>query len=385
MDSFDKFVGSRFRRMTETTGHPEPNALTAFTEQLLGERERRSVIDHLAFCADCREVVVLAMPDPEIQSLSTSVGKAGTVGAGWLHWPSVRWAALAAALLVVTTVGIQYGRHSLHRDRISPLAETIAPAQGTLPQESPVQPSTAMKAQSSLPQSVRGQSSDVVASAPTHQQLRRHFPLRETPKPTTVVGDSSLVAMNHAQPKPGSEDNSDIVKAKAPVSSVGSGVGSGPQVSSPALPLQTSPSMMLRASPRWTVTAAGKLQRSFDGGNTWETIEPKVLEIGASDPRASNANLNSGSAGSSQSSSATFRTVSAVGPEVWAGGSAGALYHSADGGIHWARVSPSDGEAVLTSDITTIKFPDPQHGTISTVNADLWSTSDAGQTWKKQQ
>src|SRR5271166_2360918 len=40
--------------------HPSPDALTAFVEHNLPNRESQSVSDHLASCADCREVVFLA-------------------------------------------------------------------------------------------------------------------------------------------------------------------------------------------------------------------------------------------------------------------------------------------------------------------------------------
>ena len=40
--------------------HPDAEVLSAFAEQALGERERGDVLEHLAACGRCREVVVLA-------------------------------------------------------------------------------------------------------------------------------------------------------------------------------------------------------------------------------------------------------------------------------------------------------------------------------------
>jgi photosystem II stability/assembly factor-like uncharacterized protein len=48
-------------------------------------------------------------------------------------------------------------------------------------------------------------------------------------------------------------------------------------------------------------------------------------------------------------------------------------------------VSPSAAGAVLTGDITGIQFSDQQDGRITTSTSELWITSDAGQTWLKQQ
>jgi photosystem II stability/assembly factor-like uncharacterized protein len=70
---------------------------------------------------------------------------------------------------------------------------------------------------------------------------------------------------------------------------------------------------------------------------------------------------------------------------VWVGGAAGMLYHSADSGNHWNRVTPSDGSVGLTGEIVSIEFSDPQHGRISTSNSELWVTSDSAQSWQKQQ
>jgi photosystem II stability/assembly factor-like uncharacterized protein len=83
-------------------------------------------------------------------------------------------------------------------------------------------------------------------------------------------------------------------------------------------------------------------------------------------------------------STPVFRAVAAAGPEVWAGGADSMLYHSADGGEHWTRVLPSDGGVVLRGDITSVQFPDPQHGTVSTSTSDIWATNDGGQSWRRQ-
>ena len=77
-------------------------------------------------------------------------------------------------------------------------------------------------------------------------------------------------------------------------------------------------------------------------------------------------------------------SVSSNAAEVWAGGSGGALYHTVDGGNRWARVVPSVGGVFLTGDITSIQFYDPRNGTVTTSNAEVWTTPDDGQTWRKQ-
>ena len=70
--------------------------------------------------------------------------------------------------------------------------------------------------------------------------------------------------------------------------------------------------------------------------------------------------------------------------EIWAGGSGGALYHTLDGGDLWVRVLPSAAGIDLTGDIVGIQFSDPRNGTVTTSNAEVWATSDDGQSWRKQ-
>jgi photosystem II stability/assembly factor-like uncharacterized protein len=79
-----------------------------------------------------------------------------------------------------------------------------------------------------------------------------------------------------------------------------------------------------------------------------------------------------------------FRAVAANGMEVWAGGSAGQLYHSTDSGNHWSKVVPSADGAVLTGDVVTLDFLNAQHGRVSTSTSEVWITSDDGLTWQKQ-
>jgi hypothetical protein len=174
----------------------------------------------------------------------------------------------------------------------------------------------------------------------------------------------------------------DVVKAKAPVPTQAAS-SNAPSSLAAASPLQTSPSLMFRALPRWTLSSSGVVQRSFDGGNTWENVNPAVSEAQADA-------TNSGQAQSQKAAvpvdpGPVFRAVAAFGAEVWAGGGGGVLYHTSDSGNHWIQITPSTAGAGLTGDIVGIQFSDPQHGKISTSNAELWTTSDTGQTWQKQQ
>jgi hypothetical protein len=173
----------------------------------------------------------------------------------------------------------------------------------------------------------------------------------------------------------------DVSTAGGPINSRGSNYGM--LASNSAGPL-----------PRWTVGAGGALQRSFDQGKTWQTVNVNAsptssasLEIIARESRAKEAPKEKDAdkkLRKQEVANPTFRAVTAAGSEVWAGGSAGALYHSLDAGNHWTRVVPSAAGTVLTGDIVSLEFPDSQNGRVTTSTPEVWTTSDSGQTWQKQ-
>lgn len=148
--------------------------------------------------------------------------------------------------------------------------------------------------------------------------------------------------------------------------------------------------------PRWSISAGGALQRSFDQGNTWQDVnvigalmaaDRRDLDVSAetvSAKDAKGARVKAKSAGKKDASSPVFRAVIANGADVWAGGLNGSLYHSTDSGNRWTQVVPSSAGSVLTGDIVSIGFPDPQHGKLLTSTSETWITGDSGQTWQKQ-
>jgi len=137
--------------------------------------------------------------------------------------------------------------------------------------------------------------------------------------------------------------------------------------------------------PRWTTSSTGSLQRSFDQGITWQVVDvnanPGYLQIAGQTSREKRKEASQ--AFKRDTSSPIFRAVAVTGADVWAGGSGGALYHSADAGDHWTRVTPTSSGAKLTGDIVNLEFPDMLHGKVSTSAGEVWTTSDAGQTWQK--
>ena len=82
--------------------HPDPDTLTAFAEQLLSAAERGRVIQHLAECGHCREVVALSLPELEVQPVAVPAATRRP-----LFWAlGVRWGSLAAAVIIAITLGV---------------------------------------------------------------------------------------------------------------------------------------------------------------------------------------------------------------------------------------------------------------------------------------
>src|ERR1700731_1328958 len=108
--------------------HPDIELLTAFMEQALLPSGRENILGHLARCEECREIVALAMPDPEIfdgrlpaqempgqapvrepvreendQQVSIPIATKRNRWFGFAR-PNFGWAALAAGVAVVASM-----------------------------------------------------------------------------------------------------------------------------------------------------------------------------------------------------------------------------------------------------------------------------------------
>ena len=466
MENAPKIVTDRLRAMAVAVDHPDADVLTAFTERALPERERSQVLKHLAACAECREVIALALPaeDPTMAVVHPAGGK-------WLAWPQLRWGLVAAGVIVVGSFGVLRYERSTHPATVanyrsspmdaaqkeaknvppSPVAEQ-AQAQKTV---SPVTPSAAPEAKADAAAKrefdrleafdtgsarLRSQVLPHGPKAPTQQwqqnaiaNANNYAPLSQSQPPVAPppsakqqAANELLVMARPAAPSPtapsiGGPINADnkaqaldrvAVNGRSTTSLATLGSNSGAEVAraKPAEATANAPQnqaagaytvsateggnfspsgSLVPESARWVITAAGGLQRSLDQGKTWQDIDvnSNVGSYGGLNlplaMKASNTKALAKDKADSKPKRIVFRAVSANGPDVWAGGSEGNVFHSADAGGHWARVIPSWRGIELTGDIINLQFADTQHGRIVTSSAEIWTTADAGQTCDK--
>jgi len=489
MENVPRIVKERLKAAAIAVDHPDPNVLTAFSERSLADRERSQVLEHLARCAECREVLALAQPAEEpVAAMIRPIRR------GWLTWPQLRWGLVAAGLIVVGTLGVlRYDRKASvpvaalssarmkgiakvpeNQTVVMPAASEAAPAQQQFSisaeklAEAESQPQTTAEAKKEvdraetvaklqvspgdkkaggaggfagyraqalphgpMPPTQWQQNTNLTANAANQRMVGQSqapapaAPLvANQPGPNGVLVSAQSSPASKAAPATGAPvlldkqaQRLDTLamqrRSAAPLPLPGGSTGSEvarakdaepPTANAPktqsaeAYDISASSSSNFSASAslvpesaRWAINSAGGLQRSFDQGKTWQDID---VNSGARDSEGVNRSLamkSSRTNGALQKQKAdlnaksfVFRAVSANGPDVWAGGSEGNLYHSTDSGAHWVRTLPSWRGVALTGDILSLQFADTQHGRIVTSSAEIWTTADAGQTWDKQ-
>ena len=374
--------------------HPSSDVLTAFLEHSLQGRESQQITDHLAQCTDCREVVFLAsatveqsageeqelMPEVAVPRISPalqaktadprSAAGAGPVKRAIPASPrresSWRWAwvPVAAAMLLVSSLLVQRWQFVKSAPQsLATVASKEPPPSATTSQQTtaaaPPKPESAVNLAVQMPLS---------KSAPEHTNPAQ--PSRTSsvvaPKPWAPPSEPGARASLESQSPPSS--NAAILEYKSAPAAIprqNSFVASDAQKPS-ALALG---SQSVLEKPRvgllpavvtarqWRVTSDGHLEHSTSPG-TWTPVLTDQP--------------------------GKFRAVSVVGDNVWAGGSGGMLFQSADGGQTWNRKQLSAPPNVETGAIISIRFSDVLNGVVTTDAGASWNTSNGGVTWTKE-
>lgn len=467
MPEVPKIVHHRLRTTTPAQDtllqtHPEADVLAAFAEQALPAPERDGVLQHLALCADCRDVVAFALPavdatigPAEEESEAVVTGNERKSRFAWLNfgWAQLRWATLAAgiavAVFVVRPAWERIGKphapvnSAASQAALAPASQT---ASGALPEDLVVaRGAVESKAKNPAESAVKNDESNA-RTAEKKSRLSSH-PAVATPGPepqSEMPLASNMPAGNSMKMKQGggvvskdsvsaggaagqaydfraqdarskSESDKSALSKSSEVVEVTAGTAietvpsaaSNEMVQTESAALQSAPaiekakpalddkavkeapsrtSQIVAAAPMvagpqveamakrrdeasamksagalqkqaasWTIKD-GMLQRSVDGGQTWQAAA-----------RADHSLL----------------CYANHGQEIWAGGQAGTLLHSGDNGVTWTRVAVAIKGETLGSAITRIDAGATEVA-LSTENHETWSSADGGKTWEKK-
>jgi hypothetical protein len=305
--------------------HPQPDLLAAYAENSLSRHDRQSLLTHLSGCADCRDVLYLAMPELDSQQVLKPSYKSPRL--------AVRWATLAASVIVVGAVLLaDRGMFYQHSPRVQTYNAATPQKVADLKEPVADRPAAAPAAIDALAKDrppMKHMTAKPRASMEFDQSGQVHF----STSPTTATPQAGASGANQAR--------ADMRVVAGRVRSQGMAVS--PSASSAKMTSQVA----------WGLSPNGEVRRSIDSGRTWQ-----IVPVGEA---------------------SRFRAITALHDDIWVGGNAGALYHSADSGQSWTKMTP-----ISTDDITHIEFSDPQNGLLNTANGQVWGTSDGGRSWRSK-
>jgi hypothetical protein len=419
---YDRLRAALPERTAPEPAHPDADLLTVFAEQALSVTERDGVLEHLALCGDCREVIALALPAANIVAApiatETEAARATPIPAkvqrNWLtspkFAPSLRWAALAAGVAVVASVLLVHPgklNQAMPPSANPQIAATAPPASGPLIASSPMDQSAISaktdkaRTKSELRLSKKLKAGQV--ATPSHEaepgilladnkkDSSQADKLSAAPSagasafdasasrgatetvevsgaaPTVALAPSaagSLMARNETpaieKAKPALQEMEVNEQQRTEAAVVPAPARSQARAVMSAAKLASPASQTLAQNVTWAITG-GVLQRSLDSGQSWQNA------LRTDHPLLCYASRDE---------------------DVWVGGQAGTLFHAADSGVTWVQVQPSIKAQQLSSDVTHIDVRGDVRGpaqiVVSTRNNEIWSSADGGKTWEKK-
>lgn len=446
MTEVPKIVHDRLRATCSASpvalpSHPDANMLTAFAEQALSAPEREDVVSHLAHCGDCREVIALALPaeavviphpavEADLANASTAPARTIQSPSRWLAafgWPGLRWAALAAGVVVAGSVLLL---HSPHQN--TPGSPTVATVQ-TSPDSQNSNYTTAKDGPAPAVEEPQSRAQDKTLAPPTPApQSKSNALMAENKLTQSPINDNTVAALkkhssggdrisqSHSAPRDQKSDlrSGETAPLIIPAENAPFAIGTlmarndAPPIQKAKPPLQDLDAVSAKNDARDKAPdqARGKAK---DSANEQAKTESATLATSANAPAAAGAyaaRMKSSAMQLAVASTPTWaihegalqrsfdngqhwqNALSADHPlscyasrdqEVWAGGDSGTLFHSTDSGQNWTRILPSMNNQNLTANITNIEL----HGlaiSISTNTHEVWTSADGGQTWEKR-
>jgi len=196
MRDVPKIVRERLQVATPALNHPDPDVLTAFSERALPEVERDIVIEHLARCGECREVVALALPETE--AVQTAFRPAS---GGWLAWPVLRWGFVSAGFILVASLGIVLYQRQTHSATMASRADMPATVSSDSGSNSAPAPSAAPSERDQIQSSAPAETSAAAGEAKQGEDKK----VVENAKKEVAVFSKPIAQANEPAAAPGSQ------------------------------------------------------------------------------------------------------------------------------------------------------------------------------------
>lgn len=343
MTKLPEFLRSRLAlRQNQSSDHPSAGLLAEFAERTLPACERADLLQHLAHCAECREVLAAAST-PDISKAP---------GIAWWKW---RWAVAVAAASLVAVLFWQAGsvRDQFWNIAPSPPATAAAPkeVEPTVAEKQPAKKQPAKQRIVARREAAKQQPIGKAELPPAPE------PVIPQPEPPPALPQTANALPHESAPLPAEREKSvaiapprDRTQLDGATMTFQSGLRAR---AAKALARQTP--RPERGNSRWNLD--GALRKSDDGGKTWRAVQVDEQ--------------------------ARLYALSAAGSNIWVGGANGALFHSLDDGLEWRPVIVADGNERLRDTITKIDVRDDHWVKLKTRSGD-WLTTDGGVHWRRE-
>lgn len=359
MEQLPKIVSERLKAATPAIDHPDADILTAFSERTLTERERGTVLAHLASCSDCREILALSLPEteavqPVLQPRST----------GWFAWPTLRWGFAAAGLAIVASLGIlqyrkQHEASFVAQRSAPPVMVEQAPAKkaDAVPAPEPQPPASAATDSSPAVNKLKDETAKLDAQPATRDEAS---PAPAPPAPSRILSFNQKTlphgpaAANQMQLNQNLQQQNSSTLQQAQVQSPLQKKQLGAQGVTQPQSVGAAP-----AAPSVTADAERKLELQS------QSVEQQTMDGGQAESRMDNQNI--GVIGFTAKARVSGRSTGALNSTVglatqstrWTISSAGGLQRSIDQGKTWQDVDVSLSPAAPAS-LTLAKNAPPK-------------------------
>jgi hypothetical protein len=389
--------------------HPDAESLNAFAEQALGDRERGQIVEHLAVCSRCREVVFLAQEAAVEMALPAvaAAGRAAAVREPWFRNWRFAWVPLGAMAAVVTLAYVVHIRRVETDTEMAKVTNQAAPQMGTYASQAAAPPANLQAAQqrAAAPGPAQSRPSELKAKKRTEEasQLALSAPAAPAPAaqapavaPRAGMNELADGANNKAAQAPGAAGSS--------YQATGALAGNRQEPADAALKKEqdkaaTAGEMRGLAARKMEKASADEVQKQVETdrlqaavalAETVEVSPAPAVGRGVGGGRAASGAFAVYKAKVAGLPSGLAAVSTAVAQQsVLAVDKAGSVFLSEDSGIHWESVARQwNGRAVAVRTLVAARegasggSGSPETG-FELVNdqGQVWASTD-GKTWK---